>query len=338
MRRAVPFLAVVACHVATPASTSTSSPISSPTSVAAAQMAPALAPEALAKLAEACFDEPDCALADATREFLAADEAGAPELDCFRFYYGTGVPEDLARARHCFDRNVGKASCGSSSPDLERLFLATMRLDGQGGPRDAEGARALLKDCFADVSTTGVLSARRTKGPLDFCRDIGGTTMSMQDCALVDAARATFDRQRNAKQLFASMDDAGKSRYRAATDAFTRYAELDAVRAGDKFRGGSLRPQAELQHRTRLAARRTKHLGDVGRARPVAHDLAQLEAKLAALRAKLRGGLDPEGAAAFDAADAAWETYRDAEIAFYTQSGDDVRADLVRDRIEALKD
>jgi hypothetical protein len=267
----------------------------------------------------------------------STEEDDASEVDCFRFYYGTGVPEDAARARGCFERNVGKASCDASSPDLQRLYLATMRLDAQGGPRDAEGARALLKDCFADVSVSGVLGARRTKGPIDFCRDIGGTTLSMQECALVNDARATFEQQRAVKGLFASLDDAGKARYRVASDAFARYAELDATRAGDAYRGGSLRPQTELQHRTRLATRRTKQLTTFLTTPPTAPDLPQLEAKLATLRAHLRRGLDAEGAAAFDAAEAAWESYRDAELAFYKQSGDGVRAALVRDRIEALK-
>jgi len=303
--RAVPLVALLACHV--PTATATATPTASATATPTAT------------------------------GLLPAEEDDASELDCFRFYYGTGVPEDAARARSCFERNVGKASCGSSSPDLQRLYLATMRLDAQGGPRDAEGARALLKDCFADVSVSGVLGARRTKGPIDFCRDIGGTTLSMQECALVNDSRAAFEQQRAVKGLFASLDDAGKARYRAATDAFTRYADLDATRAGDAYRGGSLRPQTELQHRTRLASRRTKQLTTFLTTPPTAADLPQLEAKLAALRAQLRHGLDPEGAAVFDAADAAWESYRDAEIAFYKQSGDGVRAALVRDRIEALK-
>jgi hypothetical protein len=307
-----------------------------------AAASPPLSPEALAKRADACFDDPGCPLADAARAFLAADVARAPDLDCFRFYYGTGVSEDAERARTCFERNIGKTACGSSSPDLDRLYLATMRLDGQGGPRDPDGARALLKDCFQDTSVTGVFAAKRTKGPIDFCRDIGGTTLSMQGCALVADARANFDRQRAEKGLLATMGDAGKALYGTATTAFTRYAEADAARAGDRYRGGSLRPQTEMQHRTALLERRAKRLANPKGLPPAAAaDLTLLESKLTTVRDRLRQGLDAEGTVAFDDAEAAWGGYLVAEVAFYAQGlesdANAVRAELVRERMATLK-
>ncbi|HEX7601215.1 MAG TPA: lysozyme inhibitor LprI family protein [Polyangiaceae bacterium] len=327
-------LPVLACHVPTATATLAST-------VPDAAPAP-LSPEALARRAASCFEDPLCPLADATRDFLAADEAGAPEVDCFRFYYGTGVPEDPARARRCFERNLAKTTCGSSSPDLERLYLAVMRVDAQGGPRDADGARALLKDCYADVSVSGALGTKRTKGPVDFCRDLGGTTLSMQACAGVNDARADFERQRAVKTLFAALDDAGKARYAAATKAFARYEDADSTRAGDVYRGGSLRPQTEVQHGTGLLERRAKRLANPKGFPPAsAADVTLLEGKLTALRDRFRKAADADGRVVFDAAEAEWEAYAVAELAFYTQAfGVDpsaVRAELVRDRLTALK-
>ena len=217
-----------------------------------------------------------------------------------------------------------------------------MRLDAQGGPRDADGAGTLLKDCHQDVSVTGVLGARRTKGPIDFCHDIGGTTLAMQACALVNDQRATFNRQRAVKGLFATMNDASKALYGTATTAFSRYAEADATRAGDIYRGGSLRPQTEMQHRTILLERRTKRLANPRGFPPATGtDVTQLESRLTALRDRLRKSLDAGGTVLFDAAETVWQTYLAAEVAFYTQAfGVDpnaVRAELVRERLAALK-
>ena len=350
MRRTFLLLPLLACHVptatatATPSATATSTMASTatPTPTVAVPAPVPLSPEALARRAAVCFDEPLCPVADATRDFLAADDAGAPDLDCFRFYYGTGVPEDPARARRCFERNLAKTTCGSSSPDLERLYLAVMRVDAQGGPRDAEGARALLKDCYADVSVSGALGTKRTKGPVDFCRDIGGTTLSMQACAGVNDARADFGRQRAVKALFGTLDDAGKVRFGTATRAFARYEEADSTRAGDVYRGGSLRPQTEVQHGTSLLERRAKRLANPKGFPPAsAADVTLLEGKLTALCDRLRKAADADGRVMFDAAETAWATYAAEELAFYTQAfgvdANTVRAELARDRMVALK-
>jgi hypothetical protein len=88
---------------------------------------------ALLAQAEKCLADPACDDATADALYRNADDAGA-KVDCFRFYYGIGVAKDPARARACFERQVQPGGCEGSSPTLDRAYLATMLLDGQGGP------------------------------------------------------------------------------------------------------------------------------------------------------------------------------------------------------------
>ena len=70
---------------------------------------------------------------------------------CFRLYYGAGVKRDLARARACFEKEVLQRTCNQTPFHLDRLYLAVMYLDAQGGAADAGKARALLAQCFNDA-------------------------------------------------------------------------------------------------------------------------------------------------------------------------------------------
>src|SRR5262249_40875745 len=151
---------------------------------------------------------------DANALYRSADDGGAKGLSCFRFYYGLGIARDLPRARACFERAVAGERCpGGSSPDLDRLFLAVMLIDAQGGPANPGGVEPLFAGCSPDAALRGVLEelpkrSRPDRGrePLDFCRDVGGTTLSMGQCVGVDRDRVAAERVRVDRLLFARLD------------------------------------------------------------------------------------------------------------------------------------
>jgi len=63
-----------------------------------------------------------------------------------------------------------------------------MRIDGIGGRADGPGTRALVSGCFDDASREAIFSHAAAKDavpdtpPLDFCKDVGGTTITMDEC------------------------------------------------------------------------------------------------------------------------------------------------------------
>ncbi len=297
-------------------------------------------PSSLADRAEACFADPTCSVDRAARDFVAADDAGAAPLDCFRFYYGTGVAPDPARARACFARTTRGQTCNGSSPDLDRLYLATMQLDGQGGPVDVRGAEATLAGCFDDVSVSGVRGAKRERAdvPIDFCRDIGGTTLSMLECSATDRGRATFARQVYLKSVHASLSERAKASLSDADAAYDAFALADASRSGDEFRGGSLENMTVSATLTTLLEERVERLRALEGTTPP-FDLAALELELRERTAATRSDLDAEGAQLFDRAEAAFREYVAKEIAFcidHGKSADAARALLLRDRIASF--
>ena len=280
-----------------------------------------------------------CSADQAARDFVAADDAGAAPLDCFRFFYGTGVARDRARARACFARTTRGATCDGSSPDLDRLYLATMQIDGQGGAVDVAAAEATLAGCFEDVSVSGVREAKRARvdAPIDFCRDIGGTTFSMLACSASDRGRATFAYQRYLKNVHRSLSERALVSLRQADGAYEAFALADASRAGDESRGGSLENMTFSATQTSLLEQRVARLDALESSTPTAPvDLAALELELRERTAATRSALDAEGAQLFDRAEAAFREYVAKEIAFcieHGKSADAARSLLLRDRI-----
>ncbi len=297
----------------------------------------ATGPSALAQRAEACFADPSCPLARASDEFVAADARGA-DVDCFRFYHGVGVAPDAARARACFARAVRRDAC-DGSPDLPHLYLATLQMEGQGGPADAAGATATLAGCGADIGVEGVRGLH-PGGHTDFCDDIGGTTLAMSDCAQLRHARMTFAFQAWRKSVDARMTPASRAGLASADAAFARYVEADAAREADAFRGGSLSGLTWAGARSELVEARARALGDA--ARPVATeaDAAQREVELGKATAAARSALDTEGASLLATSDTAFHAYLDAEVAAAVQRGEapaPLRAELLRDRATRLR-
>lgn len=317
--------------------------------------APPIQGNDLVKKAERCLDDPRCSLEDAARLFLQADDARATDMDCFRFYYGVGVPMDLPRARACFERSVSaEKGYSGSSPSLERLFLGSMLVDGQGGPRETERGKGLFVDCFEDGSVTWLrqeadqrsVGADPSRDPLDFCDDIGGTTLSMRRCGSLELNKAAFEAQKAMKTLAPRLDAEGIVLATKAAAAWSKVAEKDADEWSDTYRNGSMRSLIYVGRQAGREHDRAKALRSLFDYAPGQDDPSIADKDLDREYRAALASRDAEGKKLLVAAQAAWRTYRTAEVALYGRAlgkqhdeaavARDITARLTRARIAAL--
>jgi uncharacterized protein YecT (DUF1311 family) len=294
---------------------------------------------ALLQRATKCIEDPSCA-DDGAALFREAYEAHAKDVSCFRFYYGIGVPKDVTLARACFEREVALDKCDGSSPDLDRLYLAAMRIDGVGGPAQPTTVEPLFTGCFHDVGVTGLLAeiAKRShpdpkRVPIDFCEMIGGTTMTMGACLGLQHDRVVADRARVERQLFVTLGAEGKPLLVAASDAWSRFADKEGMVRGDVYRGGTMSSNASFGHEIELEKQRLEALAHFAEYKPNAsanHGRAERD-----LSAAYRRACETDGERKKLCVDAkqAWSTYREAEVALYAHAfgGSTAAPDVTRD-------
>jgi hypothetical protein len=279
----------------------------------------------MAKVADACMLEPSCD-EDAAKLASAAIDLGVTAPFCFRLYYGAAVPKDAARARACFERSVGASACDTGSPSLDRLYLATMLLDGQGGAADVARARSLLADCFQDIAVTGVLeqidkrkAPDPARAPLDFCKDIGGTTLSMGECIGVDEDRATIAQAAVERRLLEKLGRQDWPLVERARVAARDFATKAADVAGDTYRTGTIASNHNVRTRVALAAARTEALAAIADGKPLPlADLVKAEGALAQA-SREACGQDAARSTLCDGAKKAFLAYRDVEAELYAK-------------------
>jgi hypothetical protein len=306
---------------------------------------PTRAKSSLAAQALRCLDDLACPAAEATRLFVASDDAHEIEADCFRFLDGAGVPKDVVRGRGCLERVVRASPCDGSSAFLPTAELATMQIDGVAGPVDVAAARALFATCFADVTKDAVLEHAkakeldRTTPVVDFCSALGGTTLVWEECAARQRAREQTRARLAAKSIAATLDAEGKRLLAAAEKAHADYARARVLYVFEVFSGGSVRNAMALGVEKDLEKSRGDDLtafssfkataasdDDVTRATRAA------EAAFAAVETSTPAEKKELGNTAME-----WTSFRDAEEALYervfgpAQGADRVRrAMLVR--------
>jgi Lysozyme inhibitor LprI len=280
---------------------------------------------------EKCLEDLVCSAAEVQRLFVQSDDAREHDVNCFRFLDGVSVARDVSRARTCFERIVGSvegAQCdhGRFGADLSMAILATMRIDAVGGVKDVAGARAYLASCAKDVTQTSILEhaanvERDPKTlPVDFCKDIGGTTITSNACQMWVRDQARDRGLLAAKVAAAGLSEPGMELLRTATtryDAYVKAAGLFVYQVSIK---GSIRGLRSMNSESTLQTKRAIELAafkryaapetsiaDVAKARtPVAEKVKTLTST----------GPVPERDA-FKKSQEAWNAYRDAEIAFY---------------------
>jgi hypothetical protein len=249
---------------------------------------------------------------------------------CFRLYYGAGVKRDLTRARACFEKEVPQRTCNETPFHLDRLYLAVMYLDAQGGAPDRDKARALLSECFDDADIAEL--RRRTAdgespppvqpGTLDFCGSLAGTTRAGMSCSVLASLRIDTTLGALEKSVLARLGPPGRELYRKWKVAGDKFAQADAAAVFDAISPGTLAPAASNDRVNEVHAQQVRDLRELFRYRlHPKNDAAALAEAVRALRERYGQQLerDQRAKARESAARAqeAWMAYRDATPAFY---------------------
>jgi hypothetical protein len=252
---------------------------------------------------------------------------------CFRLYYGAGVKRDLTRARACFEKEVPQRTCNQTPFHLDRLYLAVMCLDAQGGAAALDQARALLSECFNDADIAELrqrIAARESAPPepagkLDFCASLARTTRAGMSCSVLASLRIDTTLEALEKSVLARLDPQGRELYRKWKVAGDKFAEADAAAIFESISPGTLAPAASNDRVDEFHAQQVRDLRELFRYRlHPKNNAAALAEAVRALRERYRQQLEREGRAkvreATERAQEAWMAYRDATPAFYCEA------------------
>jgi uncharacterized protein YecT (DUF1311 family) len=265
---------------------------------------------------------------------LAAPVFGQLDAEaCFRLYYGVGPTRDLTRARACFEKEVPERSCKQTPFHLDRLYLAVMYLDAQGGATNLEKARALLSGCYedADISelhkriAAGESAAPGQAGKLDFCKSLVGTTRAGISCSALDSLRIDTALEAAEKSVLERLDPKGRDLYRKWKDAGDKFAEASATAIFESINPGTIAPEASNDFLNQVRAQRVRDLWELFqyRAHP-RNNAAALAGAVRALQERYRQQLERDERAKVreltQRAQEAWIAYRDATPAFYCEA------------------
>jgi len=252
---------------------------------------------------------------------------------CFRLYYGAGVKRDLTRARACFEKEVPARACNQTPYHLDRLYLAVMYLDAQGGAAAPDKARALLSECFDDVDIAELrkrMAVRESApteqaGKLDFCASLAGTTNAGMSCSVLASLRIDTALGEMEKSVLARLDPPGRELYRKWKVAGDKFAQADAAAIFESISPGTLAPAAANDRVNEVHAQQVRDLRELFRYRlHTKNNAAALAEAVRALLERYRQQVerDPRAKARDSAARAqeAWMAYRDATPAFYCEA------------------
>lgn len=299
-----------------------------------------------------CLADPRCPATDAERLFTEALDHGST-ASCELFYAGAIVTKDWSRARVCFERRFVSLTCNGSSPDADRLILATMLLDGQGGPRAPTRVETLLHGCYEDVSAKWLSDELQTRGegaaPVDFCMDVGGTTLSMIGCGRMEVEESRMEVALARKSLAARFGDDVLKAEEAAASAFAAYLAADVESRTYPFQMGTMAPLISLGVDSGQNRAYATYLRDVSALRPEG-PAAPLDAKAKAAAVKteadtladvLKNADDPPWRALIQRSETAFQSFVKAAAAFETVAlgtagADDAVARLSTARVERL--
>jgi uncharacterized protein YecT (DUF1311 family) len=252
---------------------------------------------------------------------------------CFRLYYGAGPTRNLARARACFEKEVPQRACNATPFHLDRLYLAVMYLDAQGGAASPDKARALLSECFEDAdiaelrrrTAAQVAAPSGQAGKLDSCASLAGTTRAGMSCSLLASLRIDTALAEMEKSVLARLDPPGRELYRKWKVAAGKFAEADAAAVFESISPGTLAPAASNDRVNEIHAQQVRDLRELFRYRlHPKNNAAALAEAVRAFEERYRQQIerDPRAKARESAARAqeAWIAYRDATPAFYCEA------------------
>jgi uncharacterized protein YecT (DUF1311 family) len=240
---------------------------------------------------------------------------------CLDQLHGIGRARDLPAARACLAAALPSPCPDSGSPDLARAELAVMYLDGQGGPADPQKAWELLRGCFEDATVLGLQEAfegRKPTGKYDFCRELGGTTFTINECSALEVRAQDQGHAAAATRLRAQLPAAARARLDAAEKVWAAFVQAAAEVAADEVRGGTAATSYRLSTQADLGRARARWLEELPALQPQRCDARALEVEDGRLNAAYQAArkeLDEDGARLLRDAERAWIASRDADAA-----------------------
>ena len=223
--------------------------------------------------------------------------------------------------------------CNETPYHLDRLYLAVMYLDAQGGAAAPDKARALLSECFEDLDIAELrkrIAARESAPPghagkLDFCASVAGTTRDGMSCSVLASLRIDTALGEMEKSMLARLDPPGRELYRKWKVAGDKFAEADAAAIFESISPGTLAPAASNDRVNEVHAQRVRDLRELFRYRVhPRNNAAALAEAVRALEERYRQQLENDERAKVRElaarAQAAWIAYRDATPAFYCEA------------------
>jgi hypothetical protein len=221
---------------------------------------------------------------------------------------------------------VPKRTCNQTPFHLDRLYLAAMYLDAQGGAADPGKARGLLSECFddADIAELRQRTAGQT-GKLDFCESLVGTTGAGMSCSLLASLRIDTALGAVEKSVLARLDPPGRELYRKWKVAGDKFAQADAAAIFESVSPGALAPAASNDRVNEVHAQQVRDLQELFRHRlHPKNDAPALAEAARALLERYRQQLERDARAKVREsavrAQEAWMAYRDATPAFYCEA------------------
>jgi uncharacterized protein YecT (DUF1311 family) len=193
-----------------------------------------------------------------------------------------------------------------------------MYLDGQGGPAEPERAWSLLHGCFEDATVQGLrerFANASPTGTFDFCSELGGTTITINECAALRAASADEVRAAAVARLRKVLPPELYDRFSAAERAWSAFQRGATELAKDRFRGGTIAISYGLAIDQQLSRERAQWLDGLAALRPADCEARALALEDARLNAAYRreASDDSEWNAFLRTAQRAWIVSRDAD-------------------------
>jgi hypothetical protein len=176
----------------------------------------------------------------------AAPAATDASEDCDAYHEGEGRKRDFAKALACYRAQE------------DWLMVAIMQLNGEGTPVDFAAARESLAKARHDNPTSAdedalneILTKREAapaaKGPrVDFCRDVAGTTPSLDVCRSRALARATAKDDAAITKVREGLAPSARATFDQTVSAFRAFVIAEGDRAYQESIDGTIRNQAAM--------------------------------------------------------------------------------------------
>jgi hypothetical protein len=211
--------------------------------------------------------------------------------------------------------------------------------DGDGGPARGGVPRRGRKlrcgragcggpGCFDDVSREGILEHAAAKErdsrtpPANFCKDIGGTTITSVECEARSGENSDTVRQLQAKTVVEGLDAAGRDLFARSDQAFDDYVGAVGDYVYEVYIDGTIRGAMAVSAENKLKAARIRDLAAFTRfvAKDTSpKDVEAAERRRAAALDRVHAGTAAEKAALLKT-EQTWEAFRDAEVALYAHA------------------